>query len=108
MKMFSKALVLAALSFSMLTPAYAQNEQSTVSTSDNVSHGEVKKIDKSTGKLTIKHGPLNNLGMDAMTMVFRVADPVMLDQVKVGDKIDFIAEEPNGQLTVVQLRRTVP
>ena len=38
------------------------------------------------GKLTIKHGPLENLGMDAMTMVFKVKDPAMLSQVKVGDR----------------------
>ncbi|MEO8158432.1 MAG: copper-binding protein, partial [Betaproteobacteria bacterium] len=41
--------------------------------------GEVKKVDKDTGKVTIKHGPLENLGMPAMTMVFRVKDPAMLD-----------------------------
>ncbi|GGI55665.1 hypothetical protein GCM10011430_28390 [Oxalicibacterium solurbis] len=68
-----------------------------------MSSGEIKKVDKSTGKLTIKHGPLVNLGMDGMTMNFKVSDPAMLDAVKPGDKVNFIAEEPNGQLTVTKI-----
>ena len=65
--------------------------------------GEVKKINKETGKMTIKHGPLANLDMPAMTMVFRVKDPAMLDKVKVGDKINFAVERANGAITVTQL-----
>ena len=57
-----------------------------------MSHGEVKKVDFAAGKLTIKHGALENLGMDAMTMVFKVEAPEMLSQVKAGDQIDFVAE----------------
>ena len=65
--------------------------------------GTVKKVDKSAGKLTIVHGPLETLGMPAMTMVFRAADAAMLDQVKVGDKIRFAAESVGGALTVTAL-----
>ncbi|MBS2132210.1 copper-binding protein (plasmid) [Burkholderia thailandensis] len=72
---------------------------------NSMSHGEIKKIDTANGKLTIKHGPLENLGMEGMTMVFKVKDPAMLSQVKVGDKIDFVAEEVNGALTVVKLQK---
>ena len=71
----------------------------------SMSHGEVKKVDTAAGKLTIKHGPLENLGMEAMTMVFKVKDPAMLSQVKVGDKIDFVAEEVDGSLTVTSLQK---
>ncbi|MDQ7977305.1 copper-binding protein [Paraburkholderia sp. SARCC-3016] len=72
---------------------------------NSMSHGEVKKVDTAAGKLTIKHGPLENLGMEAMTMVFTVKDPAMLSQVKVGDRIDFVAEEVNGTLTVTKLQK---
>jgi Cu/Ag efflux protein CusF len=68
-----------------------------------MSEGEVRKVDKDGGKLTIKHGPLANLEMPGMTMVFRVKDPGMLDQVKEGDKIKFVADRVNGAITVVQL-----
>ncbi|RQS97650.1 copper-binding protein [Burkholderia seminalis] len=71
----------------------------------HMSHGEVRKVDAAAGKLTIKHGPLENLGMEAMTMVFKVKDPAMLSQVKAGDKIDFVAEEVGGALTVVELKK---
>ena len=65
--------------------------------------GVVKKVDKSGGKLTLAHGPLTNLGMPPMTMVFRVKDAAWLDQLKDGDKIRFIAENLNGALTVVKV-----
>jgi Cu(I)/Ag(I) efflux system periplasmic protein CusF len=68
-----------------------------------MTEGEVRKVDKSAGKITIKHGPLIKLEMPAMTMVFRVADSKMLDQVKPGDKIKFVADKVNGTLTVVAL-----
>jgi Cu(I)/Ag(I) efflux system periplasmic protein CusF len=69
----------------------------------SMSEGEIRKIDKEAGKVTIKHGPLTNLDMPAMTMIFRVKDPAMLDQVKVGDKISFVADKVNGQITVTQV-----
>jgi Cu(I)/Ag(I) efflux system periplasmic protein CusF len=68
-----------------------------------MSHGEIKTVDKQAGKITIKHGPLANLEMPAMTMVFRVKDPAMLDQVKEGDKVKFVASRENGALTIIQL-----
>jgi len=67
--------------------------------------GEVKKIDKEAGKITIRHGEIKNLGMSAMTMVFRAKDAAMLDQVKAGDKIRFTAEKVNGVITVTKLQK---
>ena len=66
-----------------------------------LSEGEVRKVDKGAKKLTIKHGPLLNLDMPPMTMVFQVGDPKMLDQVKAGDKVKFEAELLPGGKTVV-------
>lgn len=65
--------------------------------------GEVVKVDKSAGKITLKHGPIKKLDMDSMTMVFRVADPAMLDKVKVGEKIEFEADRVNGAITVTKI-----
>ena len=67
--------------------------------------GEIRKIDKEAGKLTIKHGPIKNLDMPAMTMVFKVKDAAMLDQVAAGDKIRFGVEKVNGALTVQQIEK---
>ena len=68
-----------------------------------MAEGEVRKIDKDAGKVTIRHGELKNLDMPPMTMVFRVKDPAMLEQLKAGDKISFIADKVGGQFTVMQL-----
>lgn len=85
-------------------PVAASASASAVSaTAGPMSEGEVRKVDKEAGKLTLRHGPLLNLDMGAMTMVFRVADPKVLDQVKPGDPVRFVAERVNGQLTVVQI-----
>lgn len=66
--------------------------------------GEVKKIDEGAGKITLKHGPAKSLGMDdPMTMVYRVKDPAMLKQVKVGDKVTFEAEEAASGYTVTKM-----
>jgi Cu(I)/Ag(I) efflux system protein CusF len=68
-----------------------------------MSDGEVKKVDKSAGKVTIKHGPLPNLDMPPMTMVFRVKEPSMLDQLKAGETIQFKAEKIDGNYTVTEV-----
>lgn len=68
-----------------------------------LSEGEVRKVDKDAKKITIRHGPLKNLDMPAMTMVFQVKDPAMLDQVRTGDKIRFRAEKPDGVFTVTAM-----
>jgi Cu(I)/Ag(I) efflux system protein CusF len=67
-------------------------------------NAEVKRVDVDAKKITLKHEALPNLGMSGMTMVFRVKDPALLDQVKPGDQVRFFAENIDGALTVVQLR----
>jgi Cu/Ag efflux protein CusF len=71
--------------------------------SGTISTGEVQEVNKQDGTLTIQHGPLTNLNMPGMTMVFKVADPAMLSEVKAGDKIRFRADDVNGELTVTRL-----
>lgn len=65
--------------------------------------GEVRKIDKPQGKLTLKHGPIAHLDMPPMTMVFKVADPKMLEGLKDGDKVRFHADRVNGSITVTAI-----
>jgi Cu/Ag efflux protein CusF len=68
------------------------------------SDGEVRKVDLAQGKVTLRHGPLQNLDMPAMTMVFKAADPRLLDGLKAGDKVRFTAEKVNGALAVTALQ----
>ena len=70
-------------------------------------NGQVRKIDEAAGKITLKHGPIKKLDMnEGMTMVFRVEDPAMLKQVKVGDRVKFDADRVNGQITVTKIEKT--
>ncbi|MDT3706256.1 MAG: copper-binding protein [Thiobacillus sp.] len=87
-------------------PAWADAHAEYLRVADSttsLSEGTVKKVDKAQGKLTLRHGPLENLDMPGMTMVFRVKDPKWLDQVKPGDNIRFLAEKVNGEFTVTRL-----
>jgi Cu/Ag efflux protein CusF len=88
--------------FAQTSPASATQAAGAAAAS-SVTAGEVRKVDKEAGKITIRHEALENLGMPAMTMVFRAADPKFLDEVKEGDKVNFVADKVNGQFTVVQI-----
>jgi len=65
--------------------------------------GEVRKVDADAKKITLRHGDIPNLEMTGMTMVFRVKEPAMLDQVKPGDKVRFTADKVDGALTVMSI-----
>lgn len=65
--------------------------------------GEVKKVDKENGKVTLKHGEIQNLGMPGMTMVFKVQDPAVLDKLQPGDKVRFSAEKAEGGIVVTRI-----
>ncbi len=87
------------------TPVPAQaSAQANPSVSTGMTDGEVRKVDKETGRLTLRHGPIENLDMPGMTMVFRIADKGSLDTLKAGDKVRFRAESDNGQLVVTEIR----
>jgi Cu(I)/Ag(I) efflux system periplasmic protein CusF len=65
--------------------------------------GEVRKVDKDNKKLTIKHGPLTDLDMPGMTMVFGVKEDALLDKVKTGEKVRFQAAKIDGKFVVTAI-----
>lgn len=89
---FAVALFLTAPSL----PAAAGNHQAATGTAEGV----VRKIDKETGKITIRHGPIAGLDMPAMSMVFRAKETALLDKVKVGDNIRFDVLHDKGAFFV--------
>lgn len=68
------------------------------------SDGEVRRIDREQGKVTLRHGPLENLDMPAMTMVFKAADPRLLEGLREGDKVRFTAEKVDGVFTLTAIQ----
>ncbi|NTX25998.1 copper-binding protein [Burkholderia pyrrocinia] len=98
------------------TPAFAAGEMSGMDmsgvkmSSDGsaeshaaLTDAEVKKVDAASGKVTLKHGALDNVGMPPMTMAFKAKDAAMLAQVHAGDKVKVRIENVNGTLTIVKL-----
>lgn len=73
-----------------------------------LTQGVVKKIDLATQRITLQHGEIKNLGMPAMTMVFRAKDPSVLSKLKVGDAVRFHAEEADGGLLVTRIEKASP
>jgi Cu/Ag efflux protein CusF len=70
---------------------------------DGLTEAVVKKMDVPGRQLTLSHGPIENLGMPAMTMGFKVKDPTLLKDVKPGDKLRVRIEEIDGRYTVVRV-----
>lgn len=91
--------------FANIAPAHATSHQPSAKSAAHsaLTEGEVRKVDKETKKLTIRHGPIANLDMPAMTMVFQVRDAALLDTVKSGDKIRFNAEKVGGAYLVTHI-----
>lgn len=65
--------------------------------------GEVRRIDASNSKVTVRHGEIKNLDMPPMTMVFTVQEPGLLTPLKVGDKIRFAVESQNGKMVITKI-----
>ena len=94
MEMFKKLALATAISTIAITGAFAEE----------FTKGKIKKVDDKKGKVSIIHEPIENLGMPAMTMVFRTSTEEMLQQLKPGQEVEFIAERVNGKLTVTKIK----
>ena len=67
--------------------------------------GVVLDIDRKEREITIRHGFLPELSMDAMSMVFVVADPALLDKVKKGDRVKIRTGLVGGRFGVLSIER---
>lgn len=100
----------AVFTLSALIPAMAPAQTSRAGMAMDVAadaamtDGEIRKIDKDQGKLTVKHGPIRNLDMPGMTMVFGVKDRSLLDHIKIGDKVRFTAIQESGRLLITDIQ----
>ncbi|GDY37511.1 MULTISPECIES: copper-binding protein [unclassified Acidovorax] len=108
MKQANQFLAAALLSLATLVPvtsmAQATPEPSkSAAAAASMTDGEVRKIDKDAGKITIKHGDIKHLEMPGMTMVFAAKDKALLDKAKVGDKIQFMVVSENGKMVVTAI-----
>jgi Cu(I)/Ag(I) efflux system periplasmic protein CusF len=100
----SVALVASGAAFAQATDHSAHHASDAASATAPQSEGEVRKVDKEQGKVTLRHGPLQNLDMPGMTMVFKAANPKLIDGLTEGDKVKFTAEKVNGVFTVTAIQ----
>ena len=84
-------------------PGHSQAPSAAAQDSTGLTEGEVRKVDMEQGKVTLKHGAIENLGMSPMTMIFRASDPAMLSKLKVGDRVKFKADRLNGAITITEI-----
>ncbi|MBI2735958.1 MAG: copper-binding protein [Rhodospirillales bacterium] len=75
-------------------------------TGRGLSAGRVIEVDSATGKVTIEHGPIAHLYMEAMTMIFRVKDSAMLTGLTFGDKIRFEVRRDNGGYIITKIENS--
>ena len=105
------AIQIALLGLALAAPAFAQksgadhssHQSGAASEGAALTDGEIRKVDKEAKKITIKHGPIQNLDMPAMTMAFQVKDATMLEKVKIGQKVKFRVENLAGAYTVTRI-----
>ena len=99
-------IIAAAAALLAMAPAWAQHSHGKHGAeSAALADGEVRKVDRDGGKITIKHGPIKSLDMPAMTMVYQVKDPAMLGKVKAGDKVKFSAETSGDAMIVTKIEQ---
>lgn len=67
--------------------------------------GEVRKVDTKAGKITLRHGPITDLGMSAMTMEYLAADKKLLAGMRVGEKVVFKAEHLHGAFVLTGIAK---
>lgn len=80
-------------------PVVANNHQA-------MSEGELRKVDQAGQRVTLRHGPINNLKMPPMTMVFRVENAADLEGLSAGDKVRFRADKQGDSYVVTELEKS--
>ena len=109
LKLFAAlTIVLAAVGQAQMQTPMPGNHQPSATTAPvagdvPLSEGQVLKVNKTSGEVTLKHGPLPSIAMGPMTMSFGVSDPKMLETARVGDTVRFAADIIKGKPTVVRM-----
>jgi|SRR5215469_18894920 len=88
-------ILLAMLSSLVLQPLSAQD--------DGVISGDVIKVDLTSGMITVRHEPNQRLKLGYATDTFRVSEPIMLNAIRPGAHIRFVADRINSELAITKI-----
>ncbi|ACL72289.1 conserved hypothetical protein [Thioalkalivibrio sulfidiphilus HL-EbGr7] len=64
---------------------------------------EVRRVNTRANTVSLRHGPIPNLDMPAMTMTFKVSDPAQLEGLKPGDKVNVTIDRVDGEYTLMSM-----
>jgi Cu(I)/Ag(I) efflux system protein CusF len=67
--------------------------------------GIIKSIDRKRARIKLKHGPINKFDMPGMTMLFRVKDLKLLEQVAKGDEVGVTVEMDRGAMYITGFQK---
>ncbi len=56
--------------------------------------------------MTLDHENIPNIGMDAMTMAYKVQDPALLKGLKPGERVRFSADRVNGSIAITRIQKS--
>lgn len=106
MNRFTKTLATVATAIITLAgaPGVAHAQMDNRMDLSKMTDGEIRKVDKEAGKVTIKHGEIKNLDMPGMTMIFTAKEKSLLDKVQAGDKIKFAVVNDSGKMVVTDIQ----
>lgn len=108
--LFRYLLAMVLVQSAMVNTAFAADTPSSQAPSESARsaqwvRAEIRKIDSENGRVTLRHEPLTDLNMGAMTMVFRVDDASVLKRFAVGDRVKCVVESRSGQLFVTLIEK---
>lgn len=66
--------------------------------------GEVRRVNAEAGKITIQHGAIAELELDAMTLVYKI-NPKLLAGIQPGDTVKFTAKREGGDYVVTAISK---
>ena len=106
--LWAAALLASPASAQPKAPDHAAHQAASPGAADvnkaDMAEGEVRRIDKEGGKVTLRHGEIKSLDMPPMTMVFAVRDKTLLDSLKAGDRVRFKAVNEAGKYIVTEIQ----
>jgi Cu/Ag efflux protein CusF len=111
-----RAILVIALTFGVSSSIWAMNHNNDHSnghhmhmasehkTMQKAAIAEVKRVQLHNGKITLKHGKLDELDMPPMTMSFSADDPTMLEGLKRGDQVQFRSD---SKMKLLEIQKTI-
>jgi Cu(I)/Ag(I) efflux system periplasmic protein CusF len=99
-KRLSLQFIASALALPWAASSFAQN-----TASPEWVNAEITRLQLDRNRVTLKHERIPSIKMDSMTMPFKLKDAKLLDGYKVGDKLQIVVKNDDGDLFITQVRK---